>query len=31
MAHILSNLWLGKRRPHWERLEALLGQADSWA
>jgi uncharacterized membrane protein SpoIIM required for sporulation len=29
MAHILSNLWLGKRRPHWERLETLLGQADS--
>jgi uncharacterized membrane protein SpoIIM required for sporulation len=29
MAHILSNLWLGKRRPHWERLESLLGQADS--
>jgi len=29
MAHILSNLWLGKRRPHWERLEVLLGQADS--
>ena len=29
MAHILSNLWLGKRRPHWERLESLLGQSDS--
>jgi len=29
MAHILSNLWLGKRRPHWVRLEVLLGQADS--
>ncbi len=29
MAHILSNLWLGKRRPHWERLEVLLGQSDS--
>jgi len=28
MAHILSNLWLGKRRPHWERLEVLLGQSD---
>ena len=29
MAQILSNLWLNKRRPHWERLEALLSQADS--
>src|SRR5258708_6868950 len=29
MAHILSNLWLGRRRPHWERLGVLLGQADS--
>ncbi len=29
MAHILSNQWLGKRRPHWDRLEVLLGQADS--
>ena len=28
MGHILSNLWLGKRRPHWDRLEALLSQAD---
>ena len=29
MAHILSNLWLGKRRPHWERLETLLSQSDT--
>src|ERR1700760_2173235 len=29
MAHILSNLWLAKRRPHWERLEHLLAQADA--
>lgn len=29
MAHILSNLWISRRRPHWERLEALLGQAES--
>ncbi|KAA6458813.1 stage II sporulation protein M [Acidobacteria bacterium AB60] len=26
---MLSNLWLAKRRPHWERLEMLLGQADA--
>jgi len=29
MAHILSNLWLARRRPHWDRLQALLGQADA--
>ncbi len=29
MAHILSNLWLSRRRPYWERLEVLLGHADS--
>lgn len=29
MPHILSNSWLAKRRPHWERLQALLGQAGS--
>ena len=29
MAHILSNSWIGKRRPHWDRLEALLSQADA--
>jgi len=29
MPQILSNSWLAKRRPHWERLQALLGQADS--
>ncbi len=27
MATILSNHWLEKRRPYWERLNALLGQA----
>jgi uncharacterized membrane protein SpoIIM required for sporulation len=29
MAIILSNQWLAKRRPYWERLGALLGQAGS--
>jgi uncharacterized membrane protein SpoIIM required for sporulation len=29
MPHILSNLWLEKRRPYWDRLQALLGQAGS--
>jgi len=29
MASILSNQWIQKRRPHWERLAALLAQADS--
>ena len=28
MAHILSNLWIRKRRPHWDRLESLLAQSD---
>src|ERR1035441_5733732 len=29
MAQILSNQWLLKRRPYWDRLASLLGQADS--
>lgn len=29
MGHILSNQWLAKRRPYWERLEGLLAQADA--
>jgi uncharacterized membrane protein SpoIIM required for sporulation len=29
MAQILSNQWLQKRRPHWDRLAALLAQADA--
>jgi uncharacterized membrane protein SpoIIM required for sporulation len=29
MAHIVSNQWIQKRRPHWERLASLLGQADA--
>lgn len=28
MASILSNQWLAKRRPHWDRLSTLLGQTD---
>ena len=28
MATIVSNQWLQKRRPHWERLAKLLAQAD---
>jgi uncharacterized membrane protein SpoIIM required for sporulation len=28
MANILSNQWIGKRRPHWDRLAALLAQSD---
>ena len=28
MSHILSNHWLQKRRPHWDRLAALLAQSD---
>src|SRR5271166_1697689 len=28
MAHILSNQWIGKRRPHWDRLALLLAQSD---
>jgi uncharacterized membrane protein SpoIIM required for sporulation len=27
MAHVLSNQWIQKRRPHWERLSALLSQS----
>ena len=29
MAHILSNQWIQKRRPYWERLAALLGRVDA--
>ena len=29
MAIVLSNQWLAKRRPYWERLAALLGQAEA--
>jgi hypothetical protein len=29
MAIILSNQWLHKRRPYWERLAKLLAQADA--
>jgi uncharacterized membrane protein SpoIIM required for sporulation len=29
MAPVLSNLWLARRRPLWDRLQALLGHADS--
>lgn len=29
MAQVLSNLWLARRRPLWDRLQALLGQADA--
>lgn len=28
MAHVLSNQWIHKRRPHWDRLAVLLAQAD---
>lgn len=28
MAAILSNQWIAKRKPHWERLAALLSQTD---
>jgi uncharacterized membrane protein SpoIIM required for sporulation len=28
MAHILSNQWIARRRSHWDRLAALLAQAD---
>jgi uncharacterized membrane protein SpoIIM required for sporulation len=28
MAKILSNQWILKRRPHWDRLSSLLSQAD---
>src|ERR1035438_9667029 len=29
MAQILSNQWILKRRPHWERLSSLLAQSDA--
>jgi uncharacterized membrane protein SpoIIM required for sporulation len=29
MAQILSNQWILKRRPHWDRLAALLAQTDA--
>jgi len=29
MAQILSNQWILKRRPHWDRLTALLAQSDA--
>jgi uncharacterized membrane protein SpoIIM required for sporulation len=28
MAHILSNQWIARRRPQWDRLAALLAQSD---
>lgn len=28
MAHILSNQWIARRRPHWDRLAVLLAQSD---
>lgn len=28
MAHIVSNQWIAKRRPHWDRLARLLSQSD---
>ncbi|MGA7858233.1 MAG: stage II sporulation protein M [Terracidiphilus sp.] len=28
MAHILSNQWIRKRRPHWDRLATLLALSD---
>jgi uncharacterized membrane protein SpoIIM required for sporulation len=29
MSNILSNQWIQKRRPHWDRLASLLAQSDS--
>jgi uncharacterized membrane protein SpoIIM required for sporulation len=29
MTQILSNQWIQKRRPHWDRLASLLGQSDA--
>jgi uncharacterized membrane protein SpoIIM required for sporulation len=29
MAQVLSNQWILKRRPHWDRLSSLLSQADA--
>jgi uncharacterized membrane protein SpoIIM required for sporulation len=28
MTQIISNLWIRKRRPHWDRLESLLARTD---
>src|SRR6266568_8560877 len=28
MSHILSNQWINKRRPHWDRLALLLARSD---
>jgi uncharacterized membrane protein SpoIIM required for sporulation len=28
MAQVLSNQWIAKRRPHWDRLSSLLSQSD---
>ena len=30
MPQTLSNLWIRKRRPHWDRLAALLAQSDQY-
>ncbi|HEX8713305.1 MAG TPA: stage II sporulation protein M, partial [Terracidiphilus sp.] len=29
MPQILSNQWIQKRRPHWDRLSTLLAQSES--
>jgi uncharacterized membrane protein SpoIIM required for sporulation len=29
MAQILSNQWIGKRRPYWDRLSSLLARSDA--
>jgi uncharacterized membrane protein SpoIIM required for sporulation len=29
MAQILSNQWIARRRPHWDRLASLLAQSDA--
>ncbi|MGO9336149.1 MAG: stage II sporulation protein M [Terracidiphilus sp.] len=29
MSQILSNQWIAKRRPHWDRLASLLAQSDT--
>jgi uncharacterized membrane protein SpoIIM required for sporulation len=29
MAHILSNQWIRRRRPHWDRLALLLARSDT--
>src|SRR3974390_2547372 len=28
MPHTISNQWIQKRRPHWDRLASLLAQSD---